>query len=110
MKSVLTKESIANDLEPFRKTDEKENSSRSELLDEFDMLLANHQLDNKITKKYLSRERLPKTIMAIVGVLMCIFAVVIILMPAASAGSNVKYILASCMIVVGVYLAVKFAL
>ncbi|MDB5133659.1 MAG: hypothetical protein JWP37_262 [Mucilaginibacter sp.] len=121
MKSILSKESpgvqsipnnkiIANDIEPFIKTDEKANSSRNELLDEFDLLLSNHQLDNKISKKYLSRERLPKTILAIAGVLMCILGVIIILMPSASLNSSLKYIVSSCIIVTGVYLAVKFAL
>ncbi|MGZ3767635.1 MAG: hypothetical protein ACXVB0_16425 [Mucilaginibacter sp.] len=121
MKSILTKESIgvqdiptnkmiANDIEPFIKTDEKAGSSRNELLDEFDVLLAHHQLDNKISKKYLSRERLPKTILAVAGVLMCILAVILILAPSTSHDSNVKYIISSCMLLVGVYLAVKFAL
>jgi hypothetical protein len=102
--------SIDDDLEPFRKTDEKPASSRAELLDEFDLLLANHQLDNKITKRYLTRERLPKLIAAILGVTMCVFAVVLILMPPASHDNTIKYILASAMLIAGVYLAVRFAL
>lgn len=121
MKTTLSKEpvsmqgtpnskTVANDIEPFIKTDEKAGSSRSELLDEFDLLLSNHQLDNKISKKYLSRERLPKIILAIAGVLMCILGVVLILMPSASHDNSVKNILCSCLIVAGVYLAVKFAL
>src|SRR6266478_3104067 len=99
MKNILNKESIgvqsipnnkmiANEIEPFRKTDEKAGSSRNELLDEFDVLLSHHQLDNKISKKYLSRERLPKTILAVVGVLMCVLAVILILMPSALLGNN----------------------
>ena len=121
MKSILNKETInipgipnnkaiANDIEPFIKTDEKAGSSRAELLDEFDLLLSNHQLDNKISKKYLSRERLPKTILAIAGVLMCILGVILILMPAVAHVNNLKYIISSGLILVGVYLAVKFAL
>src|SRR5579863_9922535 len=89
--------SIADDLEPFRKTDEKPASSRAELLDEFDVLLSSHQLDNKITKRYLTRERLPRLIAAIVGVAMCVFAVVLILMPPTSHDNTVKYIAASVM-------------
>jgi hypothetical protein len=110
MESIPNNKSIAGDLEPFRKTDEKPGSSRAELLDEFDVLLANHQLDNKITKRYLTRERLPRLIAAIMGIAMCVFAVVLILMPPASHDSTVKYILASAMLVAGVYLAVRFAL
>jgi len=110
MESIPNNKSIADDLEPFRKTDEKPGSSRAELLDEFDMLLSNHQLDNKKTKRYLTRARLPRLIAAIIGVAMCIFAVVLILMPPASHDNTMKYILASAMLVAGVYLAVRFAL
>jgi hypothetical protein len=110
METIADNKAIANDIEPFIKTDEKAGSSRTELLDEFDTLLSHHQLDNKISKKYLGRERLPKLIAAIAGVIMCVLAVVLILMPQASLDSTVKYILASCMIAVGVYLAVRFAL
>jgi len=121
MKSILSKEpsviqnipnnkEILNDIKPFIKADENAGSSRTELLDEFDVLLSHHQLDNKISKKYLSRERLPKTILAIAGVLMCILGVILILMPSSVLSNNVKYIISSCIILAGVYLAVKFAL
>ena len=121
MKSILSKEpsvvqnipnnkEILNDIKPFIKTDENAGSSRTELLDEFDVLLSHHQLDNKISKKYLSRERLPKTILAIAGVLMCILGVILILMPSSVLSNNAKYIISSCIILAGVYLAVKFAL
>jgi hypothetical protein len=110
IQNVPDKKTIANDIEPFIKTDEKAGSSRYELLDEFDVLLSHHQLDNKISKKYISRERLPKTLLAIAGVLMCILAVILILMPSASHDNTFRYIISSCLILVGVYLAVKFAL
>ncbi|MFI5160241.1 MAG: hypothetical protein ACHQHN_03145 [Sphingobacteriales bacterium] len=110
MESTSKNKTIADDLEPFRKTDEKPASSRAELLDEFDLLLSNHQLDNKITKRYLTRERLPRLLAAIFGVAMCVTAVVLILMPPASHDNTMKYILASTMLVAGVYLAVRFAL
>ena len=108
--STPDKKTIANDIEPFIKTDEKTGSSRYELLDEFDVLLSHHQLDNKISKKYISRERLPKTLLAIAGVLMCILAVILILMPSTSHDNTVRYVISSCMILAGVYLAVRFAL
>ena len=110
IQNVPDKKTIANDIEPFIKTDEKTGSSRYELLDEFDVLLSHHQLDNKISKKYISRERLPKTLLAIAGVLMCILAVILILMPSTSHDNTFRYIISSCLILVGVYLAVKFAL
>jgi hypothetical protein len=110
MQTIPDKKTIANEIEPFIKAEEKAGSSRYELLDEFDVLLSNHQLDNKISKKYISRERLPKTMLAIAGVLMCILAVILILMPSASHNNTFRYIISSCMILVGVYLAVRFAL
>jgi hypothetical protein len=108
--NIPDKKTIANDIEPFIKTDEKTGSSRYELLDEFDVLLSHHQLDNKISKKYISRERLPKTMLAIAGVLMCILGVILILMPSVSHDNTFRYVASSGMILVGVYLAVKFAL
>ena len=110
IQSIPTNKVISNDIEPFIKTDEKAGSSRNELLDEFDVLLSHHQLDNKITSKYLSRERLPKTILAIAGVLMCVLGVILILVPSAFLNNNLKYIISSGIILAGVYLAVKFAL
>lgn len=110
VQNIPDKKTIASDIEPFIKTDEKPGSSRYELLDEFDVLLSNHQLDNKISKRYISRERLPKTLLAIAGVLMCILAVILILMPSTSHDNTLRYVISSCMILVGVYLAVRFAL
>ena len=87
----------------------------AELLDEFDLLLSNHwaQLDNKITKRlprHRGARRLPRLLAAVLGVAMCIAAVVLILMPPASHDNAVKYIAASAMLIAGVYLAVRFAL
>jgi hypothetical protein len=110
LESIPDNKTIANDLEPFRKTDEKPASSRDELLDEFDVLLANHQLDNKISKRYLGRIRLPRLIGGVLGVAMCIMAVVLVLMPPTSHDNNMRYILASAMLIAGAYIAVRFAL
>ncbi len=121
MKSILSKESsviknirnkkeILNDIKPFIKTDKHTVFSRTELLEEFDVLLSKHQLDNKISKRYLGRERLPKIILAIAGVLMCVLGLILILMPSSVLSNSVKYIASSCIILAGVYLAVKFAL
>ncbi|HVV56115.1 MAG TPA: hypothetical protein VHC47_12345 [Mucilaginibacter sp.] len=108
--NIPDKKAISSDIEPFLKTDEKAGSSRAELLDEFDTLLSTHQLDNKISRKYLSRERMPKTLLAVAGVLMCIAAVVLILTPAVSLGNTTKYVTSACLGVAGVYLAVRFSL
>ncbi|HJP62094.1 MAG TPA: hypothetical protein VJ844_01570, partial [Mucilaginibacter sp.] len=101
---------IENDLEAFKKTDEKPASSRDELLEEFDMLLANSQLDNKKTRRYLGRIRLPRLIGGVGGAAMCVLAVVLVLTPPASHDNTMRYAIASGMLVAGAYIAVKFAL
>ncbi len=108
--SIPANKTIENDLEPFKKTDERPATSRAELLDEFDALLANHQLDNKITRRYLGRIRLPRLIGGVLGAAMCVVAVVLVLTPPASHDNSVRYILASAMLVSGAYIAVRFAL
>ena len=108
--SIPGNKTIENDLEPFKKTDERPATSRTELLDEFDTLLASHQLDNKITKRYLGRIRLPRLIGGVVGAAMCVVAVVLVLTPPASHDNTVRYIAASAMLICGAYVAVRFAL
>jgi hypothetical protein len=109
--SIPNNKVIENDLEPFIKTDERPATSREELLDEFDVLLSNHQLDNKISKRYLGRIRLPRLIGGIAGAALCVLAVIIVLMPpAAHQDHTIKYIGASAMLIAGVYMAVRFAL
>jgi hypothetical protein len=108
--SVQKSKNIENDLELFKKTDEKPASSRDELLEEFDMLLANSQLDNKKTRRYLGRIRLPRLIGGVGGAAMCVLAVVLVLTPPASHDNTIRYAIASGMLVVGAYIAVRFAL
>ena len=108
--SIPANKEIENDLTPFKKTDERPAASRTDLLDEFDSLLANHQLDNKITRRYLGRIRLPRLIGGVLGAAMCVAAVVIVLAPPATHDNTVRYIIASAMLVSGAYIAVRFAL
>jgi len=110
MESISKNKTIAHDIEHFAKTDERPATSRADLLDEFDTLLASHQLDNKMTKKYLGRIRLPRLIGGIGGAALCVFAVLLVLMPSTSHDNNLRYILASGMLIGGAYIAVKFAL
>ena len=108
--SIPDNKTIENDLQPFKKTDERPATSRNDLLDEFDTLLANSQLDNKISKRYLGRIRLPRLLGGIGGVAMCIVAVVLVLTPPASHDNTMRYIIASGMLIAGAYVAVRFAL
>lgn len=108
--SVPKNKEIEQDLQPFQKTDERPATSRTDLLDEFDTLLAQHQLDNKISRRYLGRIRLPRLIGGVLGAAMCVVAVVLVLTPPASHDNTVRYIIASAMLVSGAYIAVRFAL
>jgi hypothetical protein len=108
--STPKNKAIEQDLEPFQKTDERPATSRTDLLDEFDSLLAHHQLDNKMSRRYLGRIRLPRLIGGVVGAAMCVAAVVLVLTPPASHDNTVRYIIASAMLASGAYIAVRFAL
>ena len=110
LESIPDNKTIANDLEPFKKTDERPATSRDELLDEFDVLLSSHQLDNKISKRYLGRIRLPRLIGGVLGIVMCVAAVVMVLTPPATHDNTVRYIIASAMLIAGAYIGVRFAL
>lgn len=110
MESIPKNKSIDQDLEPFIKTDERPATSRDQLLDEFDNLLATHQLDNKISKRYLLRIRLPRLIGGILALALCIGAVILVLLPPTSHDHGMKYILAAGMMITGVYLGIRFAL
>ena len=92
IKNIPNKKEMLNDIKPFIKTDKHTVFSRTELLEEFDVLLSKHQLDSKISKKHLGREHLPKIILAIAGVLMCVLGVILIFMPSSVLSNNVKYI------------------
>lgn len=110
IENIPGNKSIDSDLEPFQKTDERPATSRADLLDEFDTLLAQHQLDNKISKRYLGRIRMPRLIGGVLGAAMCVVAVVLVLTPPASHDNTVRYIIASAMLISGAYIAVRFAL
>ncbi|WP_374949289.1 hypothetical protein [Mucilaginibacter sp.] len=77
---ALDKESIPQSIEAFKGLDTVDD--RLELLNEFEFLLSNHQLDSKTTKSYLSQERLKKAVIIIIGVIMITLGMAMIIMPA----------------------------
>jgi hypothetical protein len=102
-------------ISPFIKLDEKSNSSREELLDDFDLLLAGNPLDSKISKKYLRRGNATKVLFACVGFAMIFLGIAAIIMPAPAylhvannGGLTTKDIFASIIMLSGVFLLVKF--
>lgn len=52
------------------------------LLNDFEVLLSQHQLDTRVSKQYLNSERLKKTVVAIIGVTMITLGMAMIIMPA----------------------------
>jgi uncharacterized membrane protein HdeD (DUF308 family) len=52
------------------------------LLNDFEMLLSQHELDTDVSKKYLNHERVKKTVVAIIGVTMITLGMAMIIMPA----------------------------
>nr|WP_067058790.1 hypothetical protein [Mucilaginibacter sp. L294] len=52
------------------------------LLNDFELLLSQHQLDTNTSKQYLSNERIKKTVVAIIGVTMITLGMAMIIMPA----------------------------
>jgi len=110
MESISKNKNLAEDIEPFVKTDERPATSRADLLDEFDTLLADRQFDNKMSKRYLGRIRMPRLIGGIGGAALCVAAVILVLMPATQHEGVMRYVLAGGMLVTGAYIAVRFAL
>jgi len=110
MESITKSKNLAQDIEAFAKTDERPATSRTDLLEEFDNLLADRQFDNKMSKRYLGRVRAPRLIGGIGGAALCVAAVVLVLMPATPHEGITRYLLAGGMLISGAFIAVKLAL
>jgi hypothetical protein len=57
-------------------------ASRLELIDDLEILLSQHQLDNTITKKYLVQEKFNRMLVIIIGCIMILLGMGMIIMPA----------------------------
>jgi hypothetical protein len=77
---ALVNASLPKSLEAFRELDA--NASRLELMDDLELLLSQHQLDNTAAKKYLVQEKINKGLMIIIGVIMILLGMGMIIMPA----------------------------
>lgn len=66
----------------FKQIDEQDTASRDNLLDEFSVLLASHQVDSKMSKKYLQGERVKQVVLFIIGLLLIMLGFAMIIMPA----------------------------
>jgi hypothetical protein len=66
----------------FKQLDNKANSSREELLDEFTILLSNHEIDSRASQQYLKSERLRRGVLIAIGVMLITLGFAMIVMPA----------------------------
>lgn len=77
---AIDEASLPKTIEAFKGLDAGQN--RLNLLNDFEMLLSQHQLDTDVSKQYLNNERLKKTVVSIMGVIMITLGMAMIIMPA----------------------------
>lgn len=78
--SALDEASLPAKLQAFERVDTSQD--RLELLNDFEALLSQHQLDSEVTKRYLTREHFKKSIVVMIGILMITLGMCMIIMPA----------------------------
>ena len=72
--------SIPKTIDAYRELDKEQN--RLELLDDLELLLSQHPLDSETAKTYLYRERMNKTLVICIGIIMITLGMGMIIMPA----------------------------
>ncbi|MFA6248895.1 MAG: hypothetical protein WC615_18270 [Mucilaginibacter sp.] len=77
---AIDEASLPKTIEAFKELDAGQD--RLGLLNDFEMLLSQHQLDTNVSKKYLSHERIKKMVVAIIGITMITLGMAMIIMPA----------------------------
>jgi hypothetical protein len=80
--AINDKELNFKSIDAFKAIDEKDNASRTELLDEFSMLLLSNKIDSKISSRYLKAKRANKWILMIIGIAMVTLGLAMIIIPA----------------------------
>jgi len=80
LNDALKAASIPGKIDAFREVGT--DHTRLEMMDDLELLLSQHQLDSNISKKYLYRERLKKTVVIIIGIIMILLGMGMIIMPA----------------------------
>lgn len=69
-------------LNAFKQIDVHDTATRANLLDEFTVLLASHQVDSAMSKKYLRGERISKFFLIIISLVLIMLGFAMIIMPA----------------------------
>jgi hypothetical protein len=77
---AIDETSLPKSIEAFKELDA--DRDRVELLNDFEMLLSQHQLDSEVSQKYLGHERVKKLVVVIIGIVMITLGMAMIIMPA----------------------------
>jgi hypothetical protein len=77
---ALDEATLPQKIEAFKELDTEQD--RLELLNGFEYLLSQHQLDSNVSKKYITQERVKKSIVVIIGIIMITLGMAMIIMPA----------------------------
>ncbi|RCH55118.1 hypothetical protein DJ568_07970 [Mucilaginibacter hurinus] len=107
------------DIEAFMKLD-TENTSRSDLLDEFSILLSSHKIDSNTSKNYLKSEKSANIVLTVISLVMITLGFAMIIMPAppsfevftvfyftANDGVTLMDLVSLLIVLSGVYLLIK---
>ena len=113
--------SLPNTIGAFKNLDQGQD--RLELLNGFEFLLSQHPLDSKVSKKYISHERVKKVVVIMIGVIMITLGMAMIIMPAppyfemftifhfnANDGVTLMDLIALLIVFTGVYLVLNSVL
>ncbi|RFZ84999.1 hypothetical protein DYU05_05180 [Mucilaginibacter terrenus] len=77
---ALDEASLPKKIEAFKEIDT--NADRLDMLNSFEQLLSQHQLDTAVSKKYITRERVKKALVVVIGIIMITLGMAMIIMPA----------------------------
>jgi len=78
--NALDEAALPNTIEAFKEIDTGQD--RLDLLDNFEFLLSHHQLDSKVTREYITNERIKKAVVIAIGIIMIVLGMAMIIMPA----------------------------
>ncbi len=80
--ALQKKISYKKEFNAFKQINTTNKADRAELLDEFSVMLANHQVDTRMSKKYLMGERLARFFLIIISLVLIVLGFAMIVMPA----------------------------
>ena len=69
-------------LNAFKGINVNDTADRANMLDDFEVLLASHQVDSKMSKKYLRGERISKFFLILISLVLIMLGFAMIIMPA----------------------------